>query len=401
MCGIHGFNFADKKLAEAMVERCHHRGPDDRGVFVSPQMSLSHNRLAILDLSEKGHQPMWNEDHTRAIVFNGEIYNFQELREELKTRGFSFVSDSDTEVILAAYDEYGEKCVEKLNGIFAFAIWDTKRKTLFLARDHVGVKPLYYYHQGGKFIFSSEIKAILEHPDVPRFLHREAFNHYLRVLYVPEPLTMFAGIHRLPPGSFAVFRAGQLTVHSYWKPTFGDYLKSSREEIATELRGRIAAAVKRQLVSDRPLGLYLSGGIDSSVVLWSMRQARDKVDTFSVGFDLAEHEQSEKFNADFFLARRTAEQFETNHHEVMLSPHDVVENMEKAVWHMDEPISNPTALSMFKIASFSKPHADVVLTGDGGDELFGGYPRFQTNRRMSVYHPFPGFFRRLAARLPG
>lgn len=400
MCGIHGFNFEDQILIEKMVATCDHRGPDDKGFLVSPGISLGHNRLAILDLSEKGHQPMWSHDRTRVIVFNGEIYNYRELRDGLRSLGHSFISDSDTEVILAAYDEYGERCVEKLNGIFVFAIWDTKDHRIFLARDHIGVKPLYYWHQGERFVFSSEIKAVLQNSQVDRTVSREAFNHYFRVLYVPQPLTMFQNVFKFPPGSYGVLEKGKLTIKRYWQVSFGEYISQTKQNISEELKRRISSSVRAQLVSDRPLGLYLSGGIDSSVLLSVMSKFRGReIDTFSVGFDLTDEEESAKFNSDFELARRTADHFGTKHHEVLVSARDVAENFEDIVYHLDEPISNPTAVSMFLLSRFTKGKADVVLSGDGGDELFGGYPRYQHSLMMSQYQrTIPGFVRKLAGK---
>jgi len=354
-----------------------HRGPDGTDVFCSDEVSLGHNRLSIIDLSESASQPMESANRKLVIVFNGEIYNFKEIKKELGD--YPFQSKSDTEVILAAYQKWGHDCVKKLNGIFAFAIWDKNNQELFLARDHVGVKPLYYFLKDGKFIFSSEIKAILEH-DVFRVLNHEAFNHYLRVLYVPEPLTMFEGIYKLPPASFAVLKNGKLDIKKYWNIESSDNLKLSKQEIEKELREKIFNSVEKQLVSDKPLGVYLSGGMDSSIVLHNMSQLRSNIDTFSVGFELTEDEEKDKFNADFKLARRTAKHYGTNHNEVLVSPNDVVELLEKAIWHLDEPISNPTIISMMKLAGFAKNKVDVVLGGDGGDELFGGYDRYRIDR---------------------
>jgi len=340
---------------------------------------------------------MFSDDGKLVIVFNGEIYNFKELKKELTD--YPFRTQSDTEVILAAYRKWGNGCIRKFNGIFAFAIWDKEKKELFLARDHVGVKPLYYCFQNGKFIFSSEIKAILEH-DIPRVLNREAFSHYLRVLYVPEPLTMFKNIFKFPPASFAVFSAygegnGELKITRYWQDGAGGTLKLSKTEIEEEIRKKIKNSVEKQLISDRPLGVYLSGGIDSSVILHNMAQLRKNIDTFSVGFSIPfDKEEEEKFNKDFNLARRTAKHYGTNHNEVLLKPDDVRGMLERAVWHMDEPISNPTAVSMMYLAGFAKQKADVVLGGDGGDELFGGYDRYRLDRMARFFMPAAKRFER-------
>ena len=368
-----------------------HRGPDASGIFTEEGVSLGSNRLKIIDLSEKAAQPMKSFDEREVITFNGEIYNFKELKDELKDF-YPFKSESDTEIILAAYRKWGKDCVKKFNGIFAFVIWDRAKRELFLARDHIGVKPLYYYLDGRKFIFSSEIKSILE-CGVPRRLNREAFNHYLRVLYVPEPLTMFCGIYKFPQASYGFLRDGKLTIEKYWSAEPGNYLDISKLHLEEELRNRMRQAVKTQLISDKPLGLYLSGGIDSSIMLCNMAGLRDKIDTFSVGFDLKESEQREKFNVDFELAKKTADFFGSNHHEVMIKSGEVFDFLEKAVWHMDEPISNPTAVSMLKLSEFSKEKVDVVLAGDGGDELFGGYDRDRLSLAVGLFQKLPSFLR--------
>ncbi|TSC64205.1 MAG: asparagine synthase (glutamine-hydrolysing), partial [Parcubacteria group bacterium Gr01-1014_106] len=387
MCGINGFNLRDEALVKLMNERTRHRGPDGTGVFVENGISLGHNRLAIIDLSDAASQPMADQSGRFVIVFNGEIYNYRELKQELEA-SYQFRTASDTEVILAAYARWGGKCVTRFNGIFAFALWDKETRELILARDHMGVKPLYYYWDGKRFIFSSEIKAILEH-DVPRALNREALQHYLRVLYVPAPLTMFAGITKLPPAHTARLKTGKFSVERYWEIPSVSVRTEEWTDTLTEARDVIGAAVRRQLVSDRPLGVYLSGGIDSSIVLAEMATAHKKIDTFSVGFDLTEAEQREKFNADFDLARLTARHFGANHHEVLLASDDVAENFEQMVWHLDEPISNPTNLAMQKIAKFARESVTVVLSGDGGDELFGGYERYRLSCLATSYQRIP------------
>ena len=392
MCAINGFNFKNKELILRMNQSTSHRGPDGTDFFVDEQVSLGHNRLSIIDLSSAASQPMRSNSGRFTIVFNGEIYNFQDLKRELAS-SYSFKTDSDTEVILAAYEKWGADCVKKLNGIFALAIWDKDREEIFLARDHVGVKPLYYFHDGNKFIFSSEIKSILIH-DIPRILNRDAFNHYFRLLYVPEPLTMFKSIYKFPAASFGILKNNKLTITKYWEVQSGDYFTESKSQLAEDLRERVAKSVKGQLISDRPLGIYLSGGIDSSAVLDCVSRVRSNIDTFSVGFELSADEQKEKFNQDFELAKKTAAYYGTNHHEVLLTQQDVLDLFDKAVWHMDEPISNPTAISMMKLAGFTKGKADVVLGGDGGDELFGGYERYRLSLAASYYQKTPSVVRR-------
>lgn len=393
MCAINGFNFKDETLIRKMNETTRHRGPDGTAIFCDDGISLGHNRLSIIDLSDAGKQPMWSQSGRYAIVFNGEIYNYREIKKELA--GYLFKSASDTEVILAAYERWGSKCVKKFNGIFAFAIWDSQDGELFLVRDPLGVKPLYYFWDGKRFLFSSEIKAILE-CGAPRILNKEAFNHYLRVFYVPEPLTMFETIKKLPAGSFAMLRGAQFSVEKYWEAPRDDKFSGDFNEAAGKLRIIVKSAIERQLVSDRPLGVYLSGGIDSSVVLDSVASLRGKIDTFSVGFDLPDVGDREKFNQDFYLARKTAAHYGTNHNEVLISSDDAFSSLEKSIWHLDEPISNPTTLSMMHLAGFAKKKVDTVLGGDGGDELFGGYERYRLSLIASQYQKYlPKTLRRI------
>jgi len=383
MCAINGFNFSDEELLNRMNIITSHRGPDGKGAFYDEGVSLGHNRLSIIDISESASQPMLSSDGRFAIVFNGEIYNFKELKKELEGE-YNFKTKSDTEVILAAYSKWGKDCLNKLNGMFAFAVWDKEKKELFLVRDHAGIKPLYYFWDNNKFIFSSEIKGILEH-DVPRILNKEAFNHYFRVLYTPEPLTMFEGIYKLPPATYAVLSNGKLKIEKYWKLEDQKYNKN-KKEIQKNVKEKVLQSVKDQLISDKPLGLYLSGGgIDSSVILYAMSKAKQNIETFSVGFDLVDKKESDKFNKDFYLARKTAKYYGTKHHEVLLKPDDVLKYIEKAVIQMDEPISNPTSISMMRLAEFAKDKVDVVLGGDGGDELFGGYERYRLSKIASLY----------------
>lgn len=390
MCSINGFTFSNKNLLEKMNQATKHRGPDGTGVYFDESISLGHNRLSILDISHSADQPMQSSDGNLVIVFNGEIYNFKELKKELLD--YSFKTKGDTEVILAAYQKWGKDCLNKFDGIFAFAIWDKTKKELFMARDQMGVKPFYYFFDREKFIFSSEIKGILEHP-ISRKLNLESFNHYMRVLYVPEPLTMIEEIYKLPKASYAIFKDGQFDIKEYCQSRESKII-TSFEEAKGEVFDTVNESVQAQLISDRPLGVYLSGGIDSSVVLDSVSRVRKNIDTFSVGFDLREGEQVEKFNSDFELARRTARHYNTKHHEVLLSVDDVVNNFEKVTWHMDEPISNPTAFAMFKLSQFTKSEGiDVVLGGDGGDELFGGYERYRMSLYASAYHFLPRILR--------
>ncbi|MBI2604066.1 MAG: asparagine synthase (glutamine-hydrolyzing) [Candidatus Harrisonbacteria bacterium] len=325
---------------------------------------------------------------TVAIVFNGEIYNFKELRAEL--HDYPYRSASDTEVILAAYKRYGIDCVKKFNGIFAFAIYDMRTGDIFLARDHMGVKPLHYYFDGERLIFSSEIKAILAHK-VPRAVDREALNLYLHLLYIPEPYTMFSGIKKFPAGCYARLSGGKFSITRYWEVSdFSDL--QSRDEARGKIRALFDDAVKRQLISDRPVGVFLSGGIDSTAILGSVRASGAPVTkTYSVGFDVAV--QTEKFNSDFLFARQTAKYYGTEHHELVVGPKDIRDNMMAITEHLDEPNFNPTAGAIFLLAKLAKKEVAVVLGGDGGDELFGGYPRYYASRIIGAYQRIPAILR--------
>jgi len=372
-----------------MNEKIRHRGPDDGGFYLDNSISLGHRRLSIIDLSEKGKQPMFNEDKSLCLIFNGEIYNFQELKKDLINHGHRFISEADSEVILHLYEEHKEDCPKFLNGIFAFAIWDIKNKELFLARDRIGVKPLYYFCQGNKFIFSSEIKAILEH-DIKREIDLEALNHYFRLMYVPSPLTMFKNIRKLPQAHWLKLKNGAFKMEKYWDvEDFSDL--QSKDEIIEKIRDLMKKSVKGQLISDRPVGIFLSGGIDSTSVLGISREfLPGTIKTFSVGFDI--EDPNNKFNADFNLARETSKFYNTEHHELLVSAKDVLENIEKVIYHLDEPIAEPTQIATFLLSDLAKKEVAVVLGGDGGDELFGGYKRYYYSYLLDGFLPItPNF----------
>ena len=397
MCGINGFNFKDKELIEKMNKKIQHRGPDDEGFYLGDNISLGHRRLSIIYLSEKGRQPIFNEDKSLCIIFNGEIYNFQELKKDLENKGHKFYSKTDSEVILHLYEEYKEKCLKFLNGIFAFAIWDIKNKELFLGRDRIGVKPLYYYWNpstgsgSSKFVFSSEIKAILEH-DIKREVNLESLNHYFRLMYVPAPLTMFKNIYKLPQGHWLKIRVGlardgsnfhKLEIQKYWDVKDFEDIKS-KEEIIEQIQKLMKQSVKGQLISDRPVGMFLSGGIDSTSVLGIVREfKKDKIKTFSAGFAIDDPQR--KFNIDLDLARETSKIYQTEHKELLVSSKDVLNNLEKVIYHMDEPVAEPTQIATFLLSELAKKHIAVVLGGDGGDELFGGYKRYYYSYIFSKY----------------
>ena len=382
MCGINGFNFNNRELIDKMNKKIRHRGPDDEGFYLDNYISLGHCRLSIIDLSERGRQPIFNEDKSLCIIFNGEIYNFQELKKDLEKKGHKFFSKTDSEVILHLYENYKEDCVEFLNGIFAFAIWDIKNRELFLVRDRIGVKPLYYYFRDDKFIFSSEIKAILEH-NIKREINLEALNHYFRLMYVPAPLTMFKNIFKLPQGHYLKFRNGNIEIKKYWDIKDFTNLKTEGE-IIEKIQELIKKSVKGQLISDRPVGIFLSGGIDSTSVLGVAQElTKNKIKTFSVGFDV--DDSNDKFNADFKLARQTSRFYDTEHHELIIKSKDILNNLEKVIYHMDEPVAEPTQVATMLLAEYAKKEVAVVLGGDGGDELFGGYKRYYYSYLLDKY----------------
>ena len=391
MCSINGFNFKNEDLIRKMVQITKHRGPDQEDFYVGENISLGHARLSIIDLSERARQPIWNENKSVCLMCNGEIYNFRELRRELKKRDHRFFSGTDSEVILHLYEEKKEKCLDYLNGIFAFAIYDKNERKLFLARDRIGVKPFYYYFNGKRFIFSSEIKAILIH-SIKRELDKEAFSHHLRLFFTPAPLTLFKGIHKLPAAHYLIQSAGGIKIKKYWDLQDFPEIKSVREAIEG-IKSLAKDSVRRQLVSDRPVGIFLSGGIDSTSVLGMASEfLSGKIKTYSVGFNI--DIQQEKFNRDYRLARQTSKYYNTDHHELLISDIDVRDNLEKVIWHMEEPVSSPTQIPTFLLSQLAKKEVAVVLGGDGGDELFGGYPRYYYSKLMDRYQMLPHFLRK-------
>lgn len=391
MCGINGFTFQDSGRLRKMHAATNHRGPDDAGFFEAPGISFAHNRLSIIDLSPAGHQPMTTQDGRYTIIFNGEIYNYKHVRSELEASGDRFRSQSDTEVLLAAFVRWGEESFKKLNGIFAFAIWDAREEKLTIARDHIGVKPLYYFYDGGsRLIFSSELKALLVH-DIAREIDLDALNVYFRFLYVPGSRTLIKGIRKLEPGSVMTFQKGRRSIRKWWIVQEGPYL-TDRADAVEKIRQTTHDAVRRQLVSDRPLGVFLSGGIDSSCILGIMAGlSSGPIKTFSVGYET--DVQSERYNADARLAEMTAKHFGAEHHAFTLTAKEAIDSLEKIAWHMDEPISNHVQSSTYLLAQYAKPHITVALGGDGGDELFGGYPRYWYSNVIDRVRSLPIPFR--------
>lgn len=387
MCAINGYTWKDDVALTRMNQATKHRGPDGTGVYHDEGISLGHNRLSIIDTSERAHQPMHSASDRFVISYNGELYNFKELKSEFA--GYAFKSESDTEVILAAWERWGEEVLTKLNGMFAFALWDRQERELFLARDRSGIKPLYYtITPKGGLIFSSEIKAILTH-NVPRKLAHTAFSHYTRLLYTPGEQTLFEGIKRLEAGVCLRYSRDQSisTRHFFLREPQPQLVRSYKEKVE-RTRSCVESAVQRQLVSDKPVGVYLSGGIDSSAILAAALKVKKNIDTFSIGFNVTGDEEYDKFNADFILARRTAQTLGSTHHEIFLEVHDVIERLEDAAYHLDEPVANPTSIAQLVLAEFAKKRVDVVLSGDGGDELFGGYERYRLSLLASLYRKY-------------
>lgn len=376
MCGIAGcVNFDQASVSEtlirAMCDAIAHRGPDDHGIYARGPVGLGNRRLSIIDLAG-GHQPISNEDGKIWIVFNGEIYNFLELREALQKKGHLFKTRSDTEVIVHLYEEHGVECLQYLNGMFAFALWDESRRCLFLARDRLGEKPLVYSLRPDGLTFASEIQAVLCDPAVPRELDLQALDLYLALLYIPAPWTIFKAIRKLPPAHYLVCEDGQTRIERYWQADFGRKTALTMEEAAKAVRELLADSVRRRLISDVPLGAFLSGGIDSSTIVALMSQVSpEPVRTFSVGF-----EGNDLQNDELPYARLVAARYGTRHQELWVRPR-MADALPKLVRHYGEPFGDGSALPTYYISQAARQHVTVVLTGDGGDELFGGYGWYQ------------------------
>ena len=394
MCGIAGYvGAAPPGLLPAMVKALDHRGPDDSGVHVDAEAGLGMTRLAIIDLVT-GRQPMATDDGSAWLVFNGEIYNYRALRAELEARGHVFRTQSDTEVILRAWQAFGDDAVPRLHGMFAFALWDARRHALLLARDRLGKKPLYYWQADGLFVFASEIKALLCHPAVPRDLEPEAFHHYLAFGYAPAHRSMLAGIDKVPPAHVAVVTQGRLVTRRYWSlPSARPAASVTFAEAAGRMRAAVREAVRARLQSDVPLGVFLSGGIDSAAIVASMRELTGgPIATFTVGFG-AEASFDERP-----LARQVARRFATTHHEEVLVP-DVAGLLPGVVDALDEPFADSSAIPTFAVAMSTARHVKVALSGIGGDEAFAGYPRYLGVRLAGRYDRVPRPVRALAERL--
>ena len=390
MCGIVGFIRNDGRDADAgvlarMCAAITHRGPDEDGFYRNGPVGLAMRRLAIIDL-KGGQQPIANQDRTAWIVFNGEIYNFQELRADLEKQGHVFRTNCDTEVIVHLYARYGADCPKYLRGMFAFAIWDEAKQELFIARDRVGKKPLLYAEANGQLIFGSEFSALLQHPDISRDIAPEAIHHYLSFMCVPAPLTAFKQIRKLEPGHWLRWRQGAIETQRYWLPDFSKKLKISESEAGERAVELLRESVKLRLISEVPLGAFLSGGVDSSAIVALMAQeSATPVKTFSIGFE-------EQDFSELHHARRVAEHIGAEHHEFIVKP-DALEVLPMLVEHYGEPYADSSAIPTYYVARETRRHVTVALNGDGGDEVFAGYERYAAMRLAERYRRAPKFLR--------
>jgi asparagine synthase (glutamine-hydrolysing) len=389
MCGIAGFadrprpldpaasHDAEFSLVHRMCGVIRHRGPDDEGIHVEPGVALGMRRLSIIDLST-GNQPIHNEDQTVWVVFNGEIYNYRELRAELEAAGHRFYTSSDTETIVHAYEAWGEAAFERLRGMFGIGLWDRSRRLLLLARDRAGIKPLHYAEANGRLYFGSELKSLIAAGAVQGDIDLEALDHYLTFLYTPRDRSIFKGVRKLPPGHYLRWRDARAETIPFWRLGAQETFTGTTEEAARELRSVLSSAVRSHMISDVPLGAFLSGGVDSSLVVGLMAEASGRpVKTFSIGFDDPQYDELEH-------ARTVAQHFGTDHHEFVVRP-DGLAILDRLIEHFDEPFADSSAIPTWYVSEIARRHVTVVLSGDGGDELFGGYDRYLPHRRVAQF----------------
>ena len=398
MCGIVGiWGEANKECVRRMAEMVSHRGPDDCGIRVfeygDMAVSLGHRRLSIIDLSEAGHEPMTNEDGTIWLTFNGEIYNFHDLREQLLSSGHVFRSATDAEVLIHAYEEWGISFVKKLNGIFAFALWDEPHRRLHLVRDRFGVKPLYYTKMGTRIIFASEVKSLFCYPGVDRGINPDMLPAYITYRYCPEPLTLFKQVRKVAPGEVMTISQSGVSSFQMYELEFDEEQAGKEHELADDLRWVLDKAVTRQMISDVPIGFFLSGGIDSSGLLaMAMKHTSEPIRTFTVGFSRRDQE-FERQPDDLGYAREVAHHFGTDHHEIILEP-KIIDLLPKVIWHLDEPIADPAAITSYLICQQARQRGvKVLLSGQGGDEVFCGYPWHLAVHMGRYYERIPGALR--------
>lgn len=385
MCGICGaYGLLDKSLLERMCNKISHRGPDGWGHYIDTDIMLGMRRLNVIDLYT-GNQPIYNEDKSIVIIYNGEIYNFHENRKSLEQSGHVFSTKTDTETIVHLYEEFGDNFVTKLRGMFAFALWDIKRKRLLLARDRIGIKPLYYYYKNGKLLFASEMKALLEYSGITKEINYNALHNYLTYMYVPAPDTIFDGIYKLKPGHLAVYEKDNLRLEKYWSGNIEYHnIPKNEYEVAATLNELIEESIKMHLISDVPLGVFLSGGTDSGTVVAIMAEvAKERIKTFSVGFE------DRVFN-ELENARLVANRYKTEHHEFIIKP-PKMEDIENILCYFDEPFADSSAVPTYYISRYARGSVTVALSGDGGDEVFGGYGNYKVDKINSIYRKLPTF----------
>ena len=394
ICGIVNLNSeepVDRPVVIRMTNALSHRGPDDDGFFFDRNVGLGHRRLSIIDVAG-GQQPIYNEDESAVIIFNGEVYNFADLRRDLLPRGHVFRTRSDTETILHGYEQYGDDCVERLRGMFAFAIWDLGKKRLLLARDRLGIKPMYYCWTGRCLAFASEIKSLLQVPQVPRAVDPEALDLYLSLRYVPGPRTFFSSIHKLQPGHVLILEKGEIRIRQYWDIQYEDGPAARPQEYAEQLEQLLNESVRLRLISEVPLGVFLSGGLDSSSILAVMTRiagkGSERIKTFSVGYEAGNAEE-EKAN-EFEYARQAAKAFNADHHEFELKAAEFGEFLPDLVWYLDEPMADPTCIPLFYISRVAREYVTVVLSGEGADEILAGYNIYNRMLALEQVHTVLG-----------
>jgi len=400
MCGINGYVQCKTRLSETeisnlidrMNDKVIHRGPDDSGVFVDQQVGLGQRRLSIIDLST-GKQPIYNEDRSIVVVFNGEIYNFKNLRINLIAKGHQFYTDSDTEVIVHAYEEYGTQCFNRLDGMFSIAIYNIKENKLILARDRAGEKPLYYYHGQEMFLFASELKSILSTGLIEKEIDKVALNQYLSLTYIPAPLTIFKDIYKLCPGYYMEIVNGKTEISQYWNVKY--YYNNLIDDYDTckkELRKALFESVEQCMVSDVPIGAFLSGGIDSTIITGIMSKISNRpIETFTIGYkNNKRYDESDR-------AEKSALLHQANHHVNYLEFSDVVDEIDCIVSNIDEPFADSSLIPTYMVSKYAKEHVKVVLTGDAGDELFAGYDKYLKNYYVQKYNKFPNCVKKIVA----
>ena len=394
MCGIIGFNWKDKSLIKELANLLIHRGPDDSGYYINDTVSLGHRRLSILDLSKKGKQPMTNEDENFIIVYNGEIYNFKDIRKKLIEKKHRFISNTDTEVILHGYEEWGNDIVNKLNGQFAFCIYDKNKKELFLARDRLGIKPLYYYNKNGKFIFGSELKVIFK-SNIKKEIDKEALNYYLIFGYTPSEKSILRDTLKLLPAHYLVYDLKNKKIKEYkkyWENDFKENEITNEVEIKKLIYEKLDKSVKQRLVADVPVGAFLSGGVDSSIIVALMSKYVKDLKTFSIRFDYNEFNESE-------YAKIISDKFKTDHYEIEFNVKDVEKLIPELVFHFDEPFGDSSMIPTYLVSKVAKEQVTVCLSGTGGDELFAGYDRYAEFTALKKLNKLPNFIKQIFVRI--